>query len=103
MRSATVTSSGTCATDSSVNVASAFVNIPLSEFQIKFRSLGINGDETAASISCPPQTEDSTSGGPPPGDDLGENNAADPAFDDTDELFTALPPGTYTCTIVIDP
>ena len=32
-----------------------------------------------------------------------ENGAADPAFDDTDETFSDLPPGTYNCQVVVDP
>jgi hypothetical protein len=34
---------------------------------------------------------------------VSENGNADPAFDDTDETFTNLAPGTYTCTVVVDP
>jgi hypothetical protein len=42
----------------------------------------------------------------PPGtavNPVSENGAADPAFDDTDETFTDLAPGTYDCTVVVDP
>jgi hypothetical protein len=34
---------------------------------------------------------------------VSENGNADPALDDTDETFTSLTPGTYTCTVVVDP
>jgi hypothetical protein len=85
-----------------------FVNTPLSTIEVKFDSLvdGALGDATTASIVCakgattvPANTE---------------NGSADPARDDTDEVFghgsnppqgasAGLEPGVYTCTVDIDP
>jgi hypothetical protein len=72
-----------------------FKDTPLSEIEVIFRSLAGTG-VTKASIVC----QDST---PTTIDAVSENGAADPAYDDTDETFTNLAPGTYTCTVVIDP
>lgn len=73
----------------------SFSDTPLSEIEVQFRSLAGAG-VTNASIVC----EDST---PATVDAVSENGLADPAFDDTDETFTNLAPGTYTCTVVVDP
>ena len=99
-RSATQNSSGTCSGDSSVDVSDPFVNTPLSAIEVTFDSLAGPG-VTAANIVCTGQTADSST--TPPGNDTGENGAADPAFDDTHEIFTGLAPGTYNCTVVVDP
>jgi hypothetical protein len=78
-----------------------FVNTPLSEIQVKFKSLADGNTAgtgvTRASIVCAQGTTTLTPKTP------GENGSADPAFDDSDETFTDLAPGTYTCTVVIDP
>ena len=66
----------------------AFTNAPLGEFIINYNDLG--SGETATDISCTnltPSPADTTPG----------------AFDDDTETYTNLPPGTYNCTIVVDP
>ena len=73
----------------------SFSDTPLSEIEVIFRSLAGTG-VTNASIVC----EDST---PAAIAAVSENGDPDPAFDDTDETFTNLAPGTYTCTVVVDP
>jgi hypothetical protein len=93
--SVTVDNNATCSDDPYVGEMISFSDTPLSEIEVIFRSLAGPG-VTAASIVC----EDST---PAAIDAVSENGAADPAFDDTDETFTDLAPGTYTCTIVVDP
>lgn len=66
-----------------------FTNAPLGEIEVQFRDLG--SGETNASIVCAGLTP------------VSENGDPDPAFDDTDEVFTNLPPGTYNCQVVVDP
>ena len=83
----TVDSVATCSTGDPETIS--FSDTPLSEIQVLFRSLAGPG-VTAASIDC----------GVSP---VSENGAPDPAFDDTNETFTGLVPGTYTCTVVVDP
>jgi hypothetical protein len=82
-----VTASGTCGSGNEATIS--FSDTPLSEIQVQFRSLA-GADVTKASIDC----------GTAP---VSENGSADPAFDDTDETITNLAPGTYTCTVVVDP
>jgi hypothetical protein len=83
----TVDSVATCTSGDPETIS--FSDTPLSEIQVLFRSLAGPG-VTASSIDC----------GVSP---VSENGAPDPAFDDTDETFTGLTPGTYTCTVVVDP
>jgi hypothetical protein len=90
-QTAAVTTSGTC--DAGF-VPKTFVDVPLSKIQVVFTSLAGLG-VTVASISC-------TSGGQAVAP-VSENNTADPALDDADETITNLVPGTYTCTVVVDP
>jgi uncharacterized repeat protein (TIGR01451 family) len=66
-----------------------FTNAPLGEIEVQFRDLG--SGETNASIVCTGLTP------------VSENSDPDPANDDTDEVYTNLPPGTYDCQVVIDP
>jgi hypothetical protein len=66
-----------------------FTNAPLGEIEVQFRDLG--SGETNASIVCTGLTP------------VSENGNPDPANDDTDEVYTNLPPGTYDCQVVIDP
>jgi hypothetical protein len=66
----------------------AFENTPLSDFTIVFSSQVPGG--TAAKISCAELS-------PTPAD------ATPFAFDDAIESYVSLTPGTYNCTIVIDP
>jgi hypothetical protein len=91
----TVDNNAMCSDDPYVGETTSFSDTPLSEIEVIFRSLAGSG-VTKASIVC----EDST---PTAINAVSENGAADPAFDDTDETFTNLAPGTYTCTVVIDP
>ncbi len=77
-----------------------FTNTPLSAIEVQCDSVAGPG-VTRCSIVCTGQTADSDTTNP--GDNLGENGAADPAFDDTHEIFTSLVPGTYNCQVVIDP
>src|SRR5207244_4505015 len=77
-----------------------FVNTPLSAIEVKFDSVAGSG-VTKASIVCTDQTADTSATNP--GDNAGENLTPDPAFDDTNEIFTSLVPGTYNCQVVIDP
>jgi hypothetical protein len=66
----------------------AFGNTPLSTITVSFTSQVAGG--TAAQISCTGLTATPPDGTPS-------------AFDDTSESFQDLLPGTYTCTVVIDP
>jgi hypothetical protein len=94
---------GTCATrGTSATADVTFENTPLSEIEIIFRSLAGAG-VTASTIDCAGETPDD--GGIEPGDadDTGEDGQNNPVFDDLDEVYTDLVPGTYNCTIVIDP
>ena len=79
-----------------------FVNTPLSEIEVKFKSLADNNTAgtgvTRASIVCVKGTTTTTTVAP-----VSENSTADPAKDDFDETFTNLVPDTYTCTVVVDP
>lgn len=90
-----VNNNAKCSDDPYGGETTSFSDTPLSEIEVQFRSLAGAG-VTNASIVC----EDST---PATIDAVSENGAADPAFDDTDETFTNLAPGTYTCTVVVDP
>lgn len=89
--SVSITAAGTCSTG--VQATTSFTDTPLSEIEVKFTSLAGAG-VTKASIVC-------ANGGTIAA--VSENGAADPAFDDSDETFTKLTPGTYTCTVVVDP
>jgi len=66
----------------------AFGNTPLSTITVSFTSQVPGG--TASQISCTGLTATPPDGTPA-------------AFDDTSEAFQNLLPGTYTCTVVIDP
>jgi len=90
----TVDNNATCADATFGGEALSFTDTPLSKITVTFESLAGLG-VTAASIVC------ADSGGTIAA--VSENGAADPAFDDTNEAFTNLVPGTYTCTVVVDP
>jgi hypothetical protein len=105
-RSANVSTNATCNADGTASADAAtlsFQNIPLSSIQVKFTSLAGAG-KTASSIVCADSTGNITDAAR-----TTEQGAADGAFDDTDETFTNLIPGTsanpaeYTCTIKVDP
>jgi hypothetical protein len=83
--------SGNCAT-AGLNSAT-FSNAPLGEIGVTFKDLG--SGETKASIVCKQGVTTVAA--------VSENGADDPAFDDTNETFTNLAPGTYDCQVVVDP
>ncbi len=96
---ATLTSSTKCS--GTPTDAGDFINEPLSKFEIKFICVahspsGSGECATQAKISCPAPAINPTP------DDL-----TPAAFDDTDEIYgdgtTTLLPGTYNCTVEIDP
>ena len=95
---ATVTLSSVCPAGTD---AGDFINTPLSEIEVIFRSLAGPG-VTIASIVCKDPSGTVI-------DAVAENGSDDPALDDTDEVFTALVPvaniatDKYTCEVVIDP
>ena len=66
----------------------SFHNTPLSNITVSFESQVPGG--TAATIECGGLTATPPDGTPT-------------AFDDVSETFNDLPPGTYTCTVVVDP
>jgi hypothetical protein len=67
----------------------SFVNDPLSEIVITFKSLGGAGVTVATSVQCTGPSADGSEQGP-----LADTESA---------TFTDLKEGTYTCTIVVDP
>jgi hypothetical protein len=66
----------------------SFSNTPLSNITVSFESQVPGG--TAATIECAGLTAT-------PADETPN------AFDDLSEVFKDLEPGTYTCTVVVDP
>ena len=66
----------------------SFLNTPLSNITVSFTSQVTGG--TASKISCTSLTAD-------PADSTPND------FDDTSETFKNLEPGTYNCTVVVDP
>jgi Prealbumin-like fold domain len=85
-----VTSPSTCADRTVSGTADAtFTNVPLSKIEVIFTSLAGSG-VTTATIDCKDSAEALLSF------TFGVNL-------DLDKIFTGLVPGTYTCTIVIDP
>jgi hypothetical protein len=91
----TVDNNAKCSDATYVGESISFDDTPLSKIQVIFTSLAGAG-VTNASIVC----QDSTPTVVPA---VSENGDPDPAYDDTDETFTNLVPGTYTCTVVVDP
>jgi hypothetical protein len=77
-----------CDDASYVGETVSFENTPLSDISIVFSSRVPGG--TKAKISCPGLS-------PTP------NDATPDAFDDVAESYVSLTPGSYDCTIVIDP
>jgi hypothetical protein len=69
----------------------SFENVPLSEIEVIFRSLAGPGI-TQAIITC-----EVCEG------DVCTEMTLDSGTEDEDEIYTKLLPGTYDCTIVIDP
>ena len=110
----TLAASSTCA--GTPTDAGDFINTPLSRFEVKFHCLAPSPSDatkcaTRAQIACNVPAVDGSSSGTDtdPGED-GADDVTTPGsevFDDLDEYFgnatSTLVPGTYTCTIVIDP
>jgi uncharacterized surface anchored protein len=84
----TVNNKANCADNPYVGETVTFHNTPLSNITVSFESQVLGG--TAATISCTGLTAT------PP-------DSTPNAFDDTSETFKDLEPGTYTCTVVVDP
>jgi hypothetical protein len=87
-KSATVDNKASCSDLVFAGENVGFKNTPLSTLAVTFTSQISGG--TGAQISCTGLTEDLT--------DVTPN-----AFDDVTETFKDLAPGTYTCTVVVDP
>lgn len=91
-KSVSVDNKATCGGDPYAGESVSFVNTPLSSITVSFTSTvqGVAGDATASQISCTGLTADTP-------------DATPGAFDDLSESFGGLAPGTYTCTVVVDP
>ena len=87
-KTVTVNNKAACADDPYVGERVSFHNTPLSNITVSFASQVPGG--TAATIECTNLTAT-------PAD------ATPNAFDDISETFKDLEPGTYTCTVVVDP
>ena len=88
----TVNANSTCGDGNEATFSAT--DTPLSSIEVKFTSLAGNG-VTNASIVCSLNSVNV--------DPVSENGQPDPALDDLDETYTNLAPGTYTCTVVVDP
>lgn len=84
----TVDNKASCTDNPYVGETASFVNTPLSNITVSFSSQVTGG--TQAKISCTGLT--ATPADATPND-----------WDDTSEAYLNLDPGTYTCTVVIDP
>jgi hypothetical protein len=87
-KTVTVDNKASCSDATYVGETVTFHNMPLSNITVSFESQVPGG--TAATIDCTGLTAT-----PPDGTAT--------AFDDTSETFKDLEPGTYNCTVVIDP
>jgi hypothetical protein len=87
-KTVTVNNEASCADDPYGGETVSFRNTPLSDITVSFNSQVTGG--TAATIDCTGLTATPPDGTPS-------------AFDDTSETFEDLEPGTYACTVVIDP
>jgi hypothetical protein len=87
-KTVTVDNKAACADDLYVGETVSFSNTPLSNITVSFASQVEGG--TAATIECDGLIAD-------PAD------ATPNAFDDLSEVFKDLEPGTYRCTVVVDP
>jgi hypothetical protein len=83
-----VNNQASCTDSPFVGEMVSFHNTPLSNITVSFASQVPGG--TAATIDCTDLTATPPDGTPS-------------AFDDTSETFQDLEPGTYNCTVVIDP
>ena len=90
----TVDNAASCADDPYGGESTSFTDTPLTKIEVIVTSEAGPG-VTNSSIVC-------SSGSTIAADS--QNGAADPAFDDTVEPFSHLPPGTYNCqVVVVDP
>jgi Prealbumin-like fold domain len=87
-KTVTVNNKAACSDDPYVGETVSFHNTPLSNITVSFESQVPGG--TASTINCTGLTAT-------PAD------ATPSAFDDISETFKDLVPGTYTCTVVVDP
>ena len=87
-KSVSVTSAGDC-TSGAATVG--FTDSPLSKFQVIFTPPASGVTEAQISCDVPADTEN------------GDPDDTTPVRDDTDETYSGLPAGTYTCTIDIAP
>jgi uncharacterized surface anchored protein len=87
-KTVTVDNKAACADDLYMGETVSFSNTPLSNITVSFASQVEGG--TASTIECDGLTAD-------PAD------ATPNAFDDLSEVFKDLEPGTYRCTVVVDP
>lgn len=87
-KTVTVDNKASCSDATYVGESVSFHNTPLSDITVSFRSQVTGG--TASKISCTGLTATPPDGTPS-------------VFDDTSETFKDLEPGTYTCTVVVDP
>ena len=88
-KSVTVGAAGTCA---SGPVGVSFSDSPLSAFKVTF--MPPNTGVTLSQIDCTGTSGD---------EDGGADNTTPPNLDDTEETYSGLTAGTYTCTININP
>jgi hypothetical protein len=94
----TVDNNAKCSDSTFVGETKAYSDTPLSKIQIIFTPLA-GADVTKAQIVC--VTSGSTVS---PVSENGDPDSTSPAtYDDTDESFTNLAPGVYTCVIDVDP
>lgn len=87
-KNVTVDNKASCTDNPYVGETVTFTNTPLSNITVSFESQVPGG--TAATIECTGLAATPPDGTPS-------------AFDDTSETFKDLVPGTYTCTVVVDP
>jgi uncharacterized surface anchored protein len=87
-KSVTVDNAAFCTNPGYAGESVTFHNTPLSDITVSFTSEITGG--TAAKISCTGLATNPPDGTPN-------------VFDDTSETFTGLEPGTYSCTVVVDP
>jgi uncharacterized surface anchored protein len=87
-KTVTVNNKAACADDPYVGETVSFSNTPLSNITVSFESQVPGG--TAATIECTGLTATPADGTPN-------------VFDDVSETFKDLEPGTYACTVVVDP
>ena len=86
-KSVTVNNTATCADNPYVGETVSFHNTPLTDLTVSVNSQVTGGTNSKITCSVAPTPADATPD----------------AFDDTSETAPNLEPGTYTCTIVIDP